>query len=94
MWTGTGTISGSGDSEQMELAPGEYMDSEMTNLGTIEISFESGKYDATVDPDTKLQLQYKDGDSAANCDLDDWNNYTAAFTSSGYNRFRVLHTGS
>jgi len=94
VWTGTGTISGSGDSEQIELAPGEYMESEMTNLGIVDINFETGKYDATVDAEADLVLYYKDGDSAANCDLDSWNVYSVPFTSSGYNRFRVEHSGT
>ena len=87
VWTGTGEISGVGDNQQITLNSGEYMESEMTNLGAVEIKFETGKYDATEG--AGLVLKYKDGDSEENCDADSWHLYSGTFVSSGYNRFRV-----
>jgi hypothetical protein len=87
VWTGTGTISGTGDSEQITLSSGQYMESEMVDIGAgEEVQLIDGKYDATVG---SLIIKYKDGDTEANCDADTWNTYSATFISDGYVRCRV-----
>jgi hypothetical protein len=87
VWTGTGTISGLGDNEQITLESGQYMESEMTNLGTVNLEILDGKYDATEGEG--LILSYKDGNSAENCDLDTWHPYSEVFVGFGYNRIRI-----
>lgn len=86
-WSGTGLISGSGDSEILTLDEGEYEESEVVNVGANEIeiivdNYQSGSGPAPV-------VKYKDGDSEANCEADSWNTYSAPFTSSGYIKVRV-----
>ena len=74
-WTGTGTVSGSGDSEIISLHSGDYMESPTWNfgIGTLIIGkdiYASG-YGA---PD----IYYKTGDSEATCDADTWTLYTGS----------------
>lgn len=85
-WTGTGTISGSGDSEIVRLKPTEYVESEVVNvgIGTALITldeYQSGEGAPIV--------KYKDGDSEANCEADTWNTYTVPFVSQGYVKIRL-----
>ena len=85
-WTGTGAINGSDDDEVINLDSGEYMESEVVNVGAgptrINLDdYQSGSGTVTV--------KYKDGNSVANCEADTWHTYSAPFTSLGYTKIRL-----
>jgi len=87
-WSGTGMISGSGDSEKIILSSGQYMESEVCDTGSRLILLKQNFY---VAGDTIL-LRYRQGNSPANCLAASWNNYVSAFASSGYVQIRVEST--
>jgi hypothetical protein len=86
-WTGTGAISGSGDSEVITLDDGEYMESEIVNIGVKDIEILIDDYGAGSGP--AETVQYKDGATEAACEADSWHNYTVPFRSAGYVKVRV-----
>lgn len=84
-WTGTGTITGSGDNEAIELGVGEYMESEVVNTGIKTVELLQNYYgtgDAVI-------LRYRTGDSEVNCQAASWQVYTNSFLSDGYVQIRV-----
>ncbi len=86
-WTGTGTISGSGDAEIMTLDANEYMESEIVNIGAINVELLYDNYQTGSGP--AAAIQYKDGNTPANCEADTWNTYTTPFVSAGYIKLRI-----
>jgi len=86
-WSGSGQISGTGDTEQIILDSGEYMESEIVHIGVNQVQILIDKY--RTGSGSSPTIKYKDGDTEENCDLDTWNTYTGPFSSSGYNRIRV-----
>jgi hypothetical protein len=85
-WTG-GTVNDSGDNETLTIEFGENSESETWNLGagnaTILIdSYQSGSGPAPT-------IEYKTGDSKANCDADTWHAYSGGFTSKGWIKVRL-----
>jgi hypothetical protein len=85
-WSGTGAIVGSGNDEKIRLAEGQYMEmDEPWNLTSMRAIVSLNKY-GSGDAAT---IKYKDGDSAANCEADDWNLYTVPFVSSGWIMVRL-----
>lgn len=85
-WTGTGTISGSGDSETVKLASGEYVESEVVNVGAGSTTITLDDYATGSGSPT---VKYKDGDTEANCEADTWNTYSTPFTSQGFVKVRL-----
>ncbi len=86
-WTGTATISGSGDAEQVTLCSGEYLDSEVVDTGSNTVRLQANKYAAG---DT-VTIQYRTAVSYAACLAAAWSPYTTPFTSLGYSQARILN---
>ena len=88
-WTGTGEISGSGDTEIIKLFPGEYMESEVWELG-------SGS-NATIVRDKYASgsgtpaILYKTATTAGALPSG-WTSYTGSFESSGFVQIRVNYS--
>jgi len=85
-WAGTGTISGAGDSEQIELLSSEYEESETWEIGAGRIKITIDKYGTGSGT---VVVKYKDGNSLANCEADSWHNYTGSYVSSGWVKVRI-----
>jgi len=86
-WTGTGAITGSADDEIITLDYTESMESEVVNIGANTVKITLDKYGAGSGP--AATVEYKDGDSEANCEADTWNSYTVPFVSTGYVKIKV-----
>ena len=88
-WTGDGTIINQSvdDTEAIELESGQYMESEVVNVGVHTLVIESDQYVGSGG----AVIKYKDGDSEANCEADSWNLYSNPFSSAGYTKIRLEH---
>jgi hypothetical protein len=85
-WTGTGTITGSGDNEQIELMVGQYMESEVVDtLGVDRLIIPVNQYQAGDTFTIKWRVAATKGGVA----LASWNLYTGDFESSGFCQIRV-----
>jgi len=85
-WTGTGTISLSGDSEIITLNPGEYMESEVIQIsGQIQVNLNSYAPEDASGP--AATVEYKTGSDAGS--LGSYQTYSAPFTSDGYVQIKV-----
>jgi hypothetical protein len=84
-WSGTGVISGTGDSEKILLSSGNYMQSEIVNTGTNSIQLLQNKY---TGGDTGI-LKYRSGSNVVNCEAAGWENYSGSFASLGYTQLRI-----
>ena len=84
-WTGTGAISGSGDSEVAELDPGEYMESEVVNTGVVDVALFQNLYAAG----DNVTLKYRHGATQEDCEAAGWSAYSGQFTSLGYVQVRI-----
>lgn len=84
-WSGTGSVEGSGDSEQLVMNEGEYMISEVVITGAQTVTLLQNNYAAG---DT-VTLQYRHGATQAACEAASWNDYTVSFESLGYVQVRV-----
>jgi len=89
VWTGTGDVLGTGDTERMTLYPGQYMVSDIRNVGSGGFQILVDKY-GTLGQGSPL-IEYKDGDSAVSCEADSWTVYTGPFTSQGWVKVRVSY---
>ena len=87
-WTGTGTISGSGDSETIVLDATEYMISEVVNTGAKTIELDQNHYASGND----VNMDWRTGATAVACEADDWNDYTAPFASEGFVQVKLTST--
>lgn len=85
-WTGTGTITGSGDSEKIYLLPGQYMESETWNLTSMKAIINLDKYGSGSGG---ITVKYKDGNSEANCEADTWHAYSIPFACTGWIKIRI-----
>jgi len=82
-WEGTGTISGSGDSEKLIINEGEYMQMiSPWNLGVGKARITLNKYIEGSGP--SISTKYKTGNSVANCESDTWHDYSTYFMCQGY----------
>lgn len=86
-WTGTGAISGSGDTEVMTLDEGEYMDSEVVVTDVVQVELLQNVYRSG---DT-ASIWYKTGDSEVNCLAATWVLYAGIFGSLGYVQVRMVN---
>jgi hypothetical protein len=84
-WYGTGTASGSGDSEIITLQDSEYMESELVNTGVYVVSMDQNLYGSG---DTAILL-YRHGTTEENCLAASWEAYTGPFNSLGYIQVRL-----
>lgn len=90
-WTGTGAVwvnNGFMNTERLELEAGEYMTSRVVETGTLTMEIDYNHYSVG---DTVL-LEYRHGNSEANCLAAAWNTYTVPFMSLGYVQIRVTST--
>ena len=88
-WSGTGTISNSGDAETIDLNAGEYMVTEVVYTDTLEVELLQNHYDPTGDD---VVLKYRHGNSEENCLVASWTTYTVPFASLGYVQLRLEAT--
>ena len=87
-WTGTGTVSGSGNLETVKLYSGEYMESEIWNLGAgSNAAISANYYRSGVGGEPTIQ--YRTSPSAGMSG--GWNSYTGTFTSSGYVQIKISY---
>jgi hypothetical protein len=84
-WTGSGIITGTGDSEELDLYIGQSMVSEVVNTGAVTVTLTQNSYQAG---DT-MTLEYRTGATQAACEASGWTAYTVPFASSGYVQCRV-----
>lgn len=87
-WTGTATVVGSGDSERIEFASGQYMVSEVVETGTLNVILDINKYGLG----NEVTLKYRHGATQSACEAASWNNYTGQFASLGYVQVRLEAT--
>ena len=89
-WTGTGTIVNPGvaDIEKVCLEATEYMISEVVYTGVEDIIILYNVYAAG----DAIDLDYRHGNSVANCEAAAWNDYVGAFESLGYVQVRIMST--
>jgi hypothetical protein len=87
-WTGTGSISGSGDAEVIDLQNTEYLESELVNTGSTTVQLLQNVYDSG----DSGALYYKTGSDVAACQADSWHAYSAPFVSLGYVQVRVQYS--
>lgn len=80
-WTGTGTISGSGDDEEINLNYGEYMISEIVNTGAIVVALRQNFYKTTGDD---VSIYYRTAATEGGITSASWLLYGEQFTSLGY----------
>lgn len=84
-WTGTGTITGSGDSEKIIVSPGEYMESEVVETVIRKIVLRQNKYGAGDD----VTISYRTGTTSENCQAASWAVYSVPFVSEGFVQVRL-----
>jgi len=85
-WTGTGSIISSGDNELIKLDTGEYMESEVINVGVGQMAIKLAEYQSGTGIPV---IKYKDGNSVANCEADTWHTYSVPYSSLGYSKIRL-----
>jgi len=85
-WTGTAYVTGTGDSEKMEISSGELMVSEVVNTGTGFVSLSQNVYDTSGDD---AIMEYRHGATEGDCTSDTWKTYTGTFTSLGYAQIKL-----
>ena len=85
-WTGTGTISGSGDDEEIQLSNGENLLSEIWHTGASLVEIILNDYVAGDTPDN---FEYRTGATVGDVGSAGWNSYVGAFNSLGYVQVRL-----
>jgi hypothetical protein len=87
-WVGSGAVVGSGNEETIEMSDGQYMEMDepwYSGAGETSISYDQYRSGSGGTP----AIQWKTGDSKANCEADTWNDYVGSFTSEGWVKVRV-----
>jgi hypothetical protein len=88
LWSGTGTVSGTGDGERLIIGVGQYEDSPAWNLGVGDARIRTDVYDTGSGPSTTIQ--YKTGATQATCEADSWNTYNGtSFSGLGWVKVRM-----
>lgn len=87
-WTGTGSIDGTGDSEELVLASGQVMTSDVNYTGAQMVELLTNHYQAG---DTVL-LEYRTGADAAAVSAASWTTYSLPFLSANYVQLRLTST--
>jgi hypothetical protein len=87
-WSGTGAITGTGDSERVELESGEYLEGEVVITGGLTVELLQNTYAAG---DT-VTLKYRHGVDYDTCIAASYVTYTAPFLSDGYVQIRLEAT--
>ena len=86
-WTGTGAISGSGDSEIISLDDGEYMHSDIVTTGSETVTLIKNNYGSNGD--AEVVMSYRTAATSGGITAESWTAYTVPFASSGYVQIRV-----
>jgi hypothetical protein len=76
-WTGTGSITGAGDTEKLCVNAGEYMISEVVNTGLKTVEIDQNYYDDTGD---NIKLSYRHGATENDCQAAVWIDYSTPLT--------------
>jgi hypothetical protein len=84
-WTGTGDVENSGDSERIVLTSGQYMISEVVNIGAITVVLTPNAYQSG----DSFTVEYRQGATSVACEADSWHSYTGPFSCDGYVQVRV-----
>ena len=85
-WTGTGTVEGSGDAEQLKIQQGQYMISEAVDTeGTIAIEILLNVYGAG----DSVPIYWKTAATQSGLSGASWNLYIAEFTSIGFVQLKL-----
>jgi hypothetical protein len=84
-WTGTGTIQGTGDAEQILMVAGQYMESEISITGANTVVLTQNHYQVGND----VYLKYRTGATEEACSAAEWAAYTVPFESLGYTQIRI-----
>jgi len=87
-WSGTGTISGTGDAEAIELNVGEYMISEIVETGDMICELLQNAYDPSGDD---VIMEYRTGSTVFECFDAAWTIYTDKFISEGYVQIKLTN---
>lgn len=87
IWSGTGSIVGSGDDEKLALESDEYMESENIETGQNNILLSINKYDVGSSNPT---LQYKNASGEAGLASVSYVNYLGEFDGSGWVKLKLL----
>jgi hypothetical protein len=87
-WSGTGDVERVGDNEQIALASGEYMESEVVNTGTNLYEIDQNVYQAGDD----VTIKFRHGATEAACLAAAYGNYTVPFDSLGFVQIRLEST--
>jgi len=88
LWRGTGRVENSGDSQRFALYEGEYMESEVVELGGTGVVLRQNDYNSG---DEGL-LKYRHGATPQDCITSDWTIYIGPFVSLGYVQIRLEST--
>ena len=86
LWTGTGTVVSSGDSEKIGLMSGQYMESPPVNTGALTVTL---AVDAYGSGDGHSTLKYRTAAAAGDLSGEGWTTYSAPFESAGYVGLRL-----
>jgi len=84
-WTGTGEISGSGDSEELSVAYNEVETSGIVHVGVAPVELDQNKYGSG----DSATLYYRTGSTEDECAGADWAEYTVPFECLGYLQLKV-----
>ena len=88
-WTGAGVITGSGDGETLAIGIGEAEESETWKFGIGIAKIIMDKYPGATGGPVPV-VEYKTGNSEANCEADSWHIYNGhSFISQGWIKMRV-----
>lgn len=87
-WSGTGDIERAGDDEQIALASGEYMESEVVNTGANLYEIDQNVYQAGDD----VTVKFRHGATEAACLAAAFGAYVAPFDSLGFVQIRLEST--
>ena len=85
-WTGTATVSGSGDSEIITFTSGQEKISPVWNLGTGYFMITVDKYNTGSGT---ILVQYKTGATSGDCGSDTWRDYSDFLISLGYVQIKL-----
>lgn len=84
-WSGTGSISGNGDTEKLIINEGQYMQSEVVNTGALNVTLAQNVY-AAGDTGT---IKFRHGATEAACLAATFEDYVGPFASLGFVQVRV-----
>ena len=88
VWTGTGTVENSGDAERLALASGEYMESEVVEVGLLSVIMAINVYQSG----DAVAIKYRTHADPTSLLSEAWLDYAGEFESLGYVQMRLEST--